>query len=106
MPDASCKIFVGLPTYNGWIRMESIHGLPMREIFALPETFTTDDLPGELLGRPLLVNTGLWICRFTDPWIEKMHFSIRDFIGQGPDGRWQAKAVSEDWDFSVRLADL
>ncbi len=79
-----------------------IHRLTMHELYKLPETFSADNLP----GRPLAINTGLWVARFTEDWVEKIHFRIRDGISKRPDGSFFANVLSEDWDMSAQLADL
>jgi SAM-dependent methyltransferase len=77
----------------------AIRRLTMHEIHRLPETFEAKDLP--LSGQHLLVNTGLWVCRFDLPWVETFPgFTIRDQIVKNNEGRWQANVLSEDWGFS------
>jgi hypothetical protein len=71
--------------------------LTVKEVDRLPETFSIDDL-----GRPghwLMVNTGLWICRFTEPWIEKVCFNVCDAIVE-QDGLFHPRCLPEDWNFS------
>ncbi len=78
--------------------------LTMTEACKLPATFDA-----RMAGYPecsLLPNTGLWICDFTKPWVEKICFTIRDKIFQGPDGAWLTQCFSEDWDFGVQAAEL
>lgn len=75
--------------------------LSMREVFRLPETFTAADL-----GRPLLLNTGLWVCRFDPAWAGRVHFEINDAITRNPDGEFVALNEPEDWGFSRRLNAL
>ena len=70
----------------------------MTELARMPETFTAADI-----GHPdkaLLVNTGLWCCRFDSPWVEAVCFTIRDAIGLGDDGKFTAMVEPEDWGFS------
>jgi SAM-dependent methyltransferase len=70
--------------------------LTMSDCYRLPPTFTSDDI-----GRPLLLNTGLWVCRFDEAWAKKVWFEINDRIKfHGPTGRYQAVNESEDWFFS------
>lgn len=73
--------------------------LTMAEIFALPETFSSKDLG----GKPLLVNTGCWICRLDLPWIEELRFTVQDRIVRR-DGKLVAETVSEDHFFSREFA--
>lgn len=65
--------------------------LTMTEIFNLPETFTLERLA---------VNTGLWICRFDQPWVGHFPgFEIKTRINTSND--LKSPAVSgEDWEFS------
>ena len=85
-----------------------IRRLTMREIFTLPKTFNAKDCSqlGDTDNRQLttdnylMVNTGLWICDFTKPWVEEAFFEIRDKIIQLPDGRFAANVLPEDWNFS------
>lgn len=74
--------------------------LTMHEIYALPETFGEDDV-----GAPLLLNTGLWVCDFRKPWVEKVYFRIADRI-TAQDSQWKPQTVSEDWCFSHDLNRL
>jgi hypothetical protein len=80
-----------------------IRRLTMTEVQAAPDTFTNAGL-----GAPcevLLVNTGLWICRFDRPWAERVCFHILDGITRGEDGLFQARAIPEDWNFSAWCAE-
>lgn len=72
--------------------------LTMREVFRLPETFTTADV-----GRPLLINTGLWVCRFREDWARKVHFTVNDrIVVDRATGEYRAQVEPEDW-FVSRL---
>jgi hypothetical protein len=77
----------------------ALRRLTMHEIAELPETFDGAAVckPGEVL----LVNTGLWVCDFTRPWVEEAWFTIADRIVRRPDGTFQANVFSEDWNFSA-----
>jgi hypothetical protein len=70
----------------------------MKEILALPETFCIADTP--FPTEWLMVNTGLWLCDFTQPWVEKVCFAILDDIRREGDGRFRPMALPEDWNFS------
>lgn len=73
--------------------------LSMRDIFELPATFTSDDL-----GKPLLLNTGCWVCKFNLEWARKIWFTVNDRIGfNTATNQYEALNESEDWFFS-RLA--
>jgi hypothetical protein len=80
---------------------DPVHGnirrFTMKEIFDLPETFSIADTA--VPEQWLMVNTGLWICDFTKPWVEQVAFSILDSI-LCENGRFQARALPEDWNFS------
>lgn len=77
----------------------SVRRLTLREVFALPETFTS-----EHVGAPLLVNTGLWLCRL-GAWALDVSFEIESTI-RNEGGRYVARCVPEDWAFSRRLHSL
>ena len=55
-------------------------------------------------GKALLINTGLMAVRFDQPWVEECHFEIRDSIERQPDGTFEARGLSEDWNFSSSAA--
>jgi SAM-dependent methyltransferase len=71
--------------------------LTAADIQRLPETFTTDDIPGK---RPLLLNTGLWVCKFNFEWAKQVYFTINDEIVKMPDGKYAPLCEPEDWFFS------
>lgn len=71
--------------------------LTMTEVYRLPETFTSADV-----GGPLLLNTGLWVCRFDMRWAPKVFFTVNDRIMLDRDGDYVAQIEPEDW-FSSRL---
>jgi hypothetical protein len=75
-----------------------IRRLTMKEVCKLPETFDAT-----LAGEPdsyLLFSSGLWVCRFTEPWVERVWFEMRDRVGRLPDGNFFAWNFSEDWGFA------
>jgi hypothetical protein len=53
----------------------------------------------------LVFNTGLWVCDFTKPWVEKVCFTINDEIVRLSDGTFAATAMPEDWGFSLWCQD-
>jgi hypothetical protein len=77
-----------------------VRRLTLKEVDALPETFTDEDLGGKLL-----VNTGLWLCRLGD-WCRKVCFRQQDCIIEQEDGQDAARTIPEDWDFSRQLKAL
>lgn len=88
------------PDGNNW----RIHcRLTMTEIYnRLPETFTSDDV-----GHPLLLNTGLWVCRFDEAWAKKVRFTINDRITFNPRlDRYVPETEPEDWYFSRLCHEL
>jgi len=50
--------------------------LTMRDVYQLPETFTSADVG----GFPLLLNTGCWVVKWNQEWCRKVHFTINDRI--------------------------
>lgn len=76
--------------------------LSMHDVYDLPETFTSDDI-----GRPLLLNTGCWVCRFDKAWADKVHFTINDRIvfNRAADA-YQSQTEPEDWCFSRQLHEI
>src|SRR5437868_1622421 len=80
------------------------HRITMRELGALPMTFNA-----AMAGEPnsaLLLSSGLWICRFTEPWVEQPYFEMRDRIVKMPDGKFLSFNFSEDWNFSLQCYEL
>lgn len=73
--------------------------LTMAELLVLPETFEASDVPWSA-GRPLLVNTGCIVCRFDQPWVERVCFHIEDDIARNSEGAFEPRVFSEDWNFS------
>ena len=82
--------------------------LTVTECLSLPEVFGAEEA-GALYGiKPsdavLLVNTGLWVCRFAgNPWIEDVCFQTGDEIRKGEDGKFRAHVFPEDWLWSLTL---
>ena len=76
--------------------------LTMSEVYRLPETFTSEDV-----GRPLLLNTGCWVCRFDPFWVKKVHFTVKDRIAfNRATNSYVAQVEPEDWYFSRLLHEL
>ncbi len=75
--------------------------LTMTEVYRLPETFTSADV-----GRPLLINTGCWVCRFDPAWAKDICFTIRDRIVPDNDGFFRAEVMPEDWGVSRQFRAL
>jgi hypothetical protein len=97
--------------------------LTLKELEIIPLTFSATDC-AHLSGgayRPLLINTGCWVCRFDRPWRYHVHFEItnrmvfvrkngdvipaRRYI-EGDKGLFVSQVMSEDWNFSKQLSIL
>jgi len=80
-----------------------VHGrLTMKEIHRLPETFTSDDL-----GYPLLLNTGLWVCKFDIQWAYAVCFTVNDRICYDKEKKiWFVQVEPEDWNLSRQFHKL
>jgi hypothetical protein len=82
----------------------SVRRLTMTEVFDLPETFTAHDCPLRMGEGPLLLNTGCWLMKLTEPWIEGMHFRQEDRMAFNTVTRkYAAQSISEDWLWSRDL---
>jgi hypothetical protein len=92
------SIAIGEPGDNWRVKCR----LSLREIHSLPITFTSDDIGGQLL-----LNTGLWVCRFDPSWNTKVHFEINDRIVYDTQNKcYRAQVEPEDWFFSRLLHEL
>ena len=58
------------------------------------------DRPETWTDPRLLINTGLMIVDFSQPWVEEFAFTINDRIIKNSRGRWEAEVEPEDWNFS------
>jgi len=75
----------------------------------LPETFSNVD--AGYPDRPLLHNTGLWVCDLRKPVFRAadkdgcldLYFQFPTQAVRGPDGKWMHRRESEDWLFSRDL---
>lgn len=76
--------------------------LTMKEIYRLPETFTSADL-----GHDLLINTGCWVCRFNEEWAKKVRFEVNDRICFDQAKKMYFSQVEpEDWSISRMFHEL
>lgn len=92
------SIAIGEPGDNWRVKCR----LSLREIHSLPVTFTSEDVGGQLL-----LNTGLWVCRFNPEWNTKVHFEINDRIVYDQNRKcYMAQVEPEDWFFSRLLHEL
>jgi hypothetical protein len=84
---------------NRFIRRLTVH-----ELKDLPETFCLRDLPwADPEEDALLLNNGLYVCRFDQPWVEEfaLHgFHFHEWNVKNPQGKFQSCFFSEDWAFS------
>ncbi len=78
----------------------TIRRLTLKEVHRLPETFGEDDLRAAGICGRLVVNTGLWVCRFTEPWVEDVCFHVGDGVCRQTGGDFRVKTMPEDWNFS------
>lgn len=92
------SIAIGEPGDNWRVKCR----LSLREIHGLPVTFTSEDIGGQLL-----LNTGLWVCRFDPSWNKKVHFEINDRIVYDQKRKcYMAQVEPEDWFFSRLCHEL
>lgn len=79
--------------------------LCMKEVFNLPETFEAKDIPWRKEGQCLLANTGLFLMRFDQPWVDEFPgFRFQNSIRNQADGDCNSIDIPEDWDFSRWMA--
>jgi SAM-dependent methyltransferase len=77
--------------------------LTMRDVFQLPETFTSDDLD----GQKILLNTGCWVCKWDQEWARQVHFEINDrIVFDKVLNCYRPQNESEDWYFSRLLHEI
>ena len=98
-PRGVTSLAVAHPTENPW-RVK--FRLTMHEVFRLPETFTSEDV-----GGPLLLNTGLWVCRFDEEWAKQVCFMVNDrIVWNTKTEKYERECESEDWYFSRLLHEM
>ena len=90
----------GAPLRIGPAVKPEIHRYTLRELSQGLPTFTCGQ------NLQLLVNTGLFVCRFDQPWVEQIHFHFGDSIKRHDDGTYHAYNMPEDWNFSLDAAKL
>lgn len=75
----------------------------LRELQHLPRTFNAKDVG--FPDKPLLINTGLWICDLHAPWVKTFEgFTINDKVYYDKkDKLWKALVEPEDWNWSRHL---
>lgn len=92
--DERCLTSTGIQ--QPWTR--NVRRLTETEVYRLPVTFSIADT--DTPDRWLALNTGLWICRFTEPWVEEFpgFRMLTRIVSEG--GKRYPWQCSEDWDFS------
>lgn len=98
-PKGLTSIALARPDGDPW---RPLCRLTLSEVHRLPETFTSADVG----GHPLLLNTGLWVCRFDEAWARQVRFTINDRIVVDPSGRYVPQCEPEDWYFSRLCHEL
>jgi hypothetical protein len=73
--------------------------LTVNEVNHLPETFSVHDIHPQPHEKLLMVNTGLWLCRFTEDWVANVCFNICDGVIE-KHGIYIPRCLPEDWNFS------
>ena len=82
---------------------KSFATMSLQQCYDLPETFGINDVaPGKILAT----NTGLWVCKFTEPWVRQIHFEILDNISYNDKGEAFPIGLSEDWYFAEQAYRL
>lgn len=76
--------------------------ISIAQALQLPKTFDAQTVGADVL----LLNTGCWICRMDQPWVEKACFRSFDWTYQDGNGEWKAGCIGEDYLWSVDLARL
>lgn len=94
-------------TSTGWynVKDEEVRRIHLEELHAMPHETFNQETEGKV-DELLVFNTGLWMCDFTKPWVEQVHFKFRDDIVRQPDGTFLDVGLSEDWDFSLQAHKL
>lgn len=76
--------------------------LTTSEVAALPETFTSEHVNGNLL-----LNTGCWVAKFDPEWARKVSFTINDrIVFNKATDQYESQVEPEDWYFSRLLHEL
>lgn len=82
----------------------AVRRISMREIFTLPKTFTAADVPWRQCEAPLLVNSGCWVMKLDQPWIQGLAFRQTDRLAYDVvKKRYFPQSISEDWDWSRQM---
>jgi SAM-dependent methyltransferase len=93
------SIALAHPSGDPW---RTLCRLTLMDVYRMPATFTSADA-----GHPILLNTGLWVCRFDPAWAKKACFTINDRIVYDVNlKKYLPQCESEDWGFSRGLHSL
>jgi hypothetical protein len=71
--------------------------LTVKEILQMPVTWSHPDL---------LVNTGMLMVDFTQPWVEQICFDVNNRISKDLEGKFIVDCEPEDWHFSRQCKKL
>ena len=91
----------GIGTFGRW----STDRLTLKQIHELPETFGIESLTDDP-GKFLAINTGLWVCDITRPWIDSFTasgqpgFHVENRFWRDDEGVIATEFRPEDWAFS------
>jgi SAM-dependent methyltransferase len=98
-PKGLTSIALDRPDRDTW---RPLCRLTMTDVHRLPPTFTSADV-----GYPILLNTGLWVCRFDPAWASKVRFTINDrIVFNRATNSYMAQCEPEDWYFSRLCHEL
>lgn len=85
------------------LRAGGMRKLSLDEVDRCPPVFGVEHVPD---AKILCVNTGLWVCDFRKPWVDKVWFETINVIHNDPVKGWTPRCLSEDWNFSAKCAAL
>lgn len=87
-------------------REGNIHRLSKEELKKWPAVATNAWVRDGMPDTTLLVNTGMLALRLGQDWnTDGFWFDDENAIERGPDGKWRARVLSEDWRMSLWFAD-
>lgn len=75
------------------------HRLSLEEVGVWPPILSAEWVR-QGTGLMLAINTGMMAVRFDRPWCEEFAFAMQDGISRGPDGKFAAWFIPEDWGMS------
>jgi hypothetical protein len=89
----------GLTTTKAIYADGTAERITMRQIHARKETFSMCERIHELA-----LNTGLFLCRVDQPWVEHCWFETHHKMVKDDQGRFVVDSLSEDWNFTLTAA--